>query len=78
MAHEFGRLTSFGPECRWMVFIFSREDGYYVEWRHAHVGGLFSDCPGDTFGPLTHGEMADVVDALTDEIQVKAREVRIT
>lgn len=68
-----GRLTGLLPPCRWDYYLVSGVCGYELRLRHAHPGGLMTDCPPEDYGPLSHDELIDVFEAVLDEIQYDER-----
>lgn len=65
-----GRLLDQLPPCRWDWYMTSDARGYSLRVRHAHPGGLLTDCAAEDYGPYTHGELSDVLAVLWDEAQL--------
>lgn len=64
--HSVHLVTSYAPVVRALLLVASRDEGWELEVRHAHVGGLLSDCEAETFQFLTRDELADVLGVLPD------------
>lgn len=56
------RLTSFEPIVEGLMRLEYHADGWELVVRHRHYAGKFGECRPTTYGGLTTGELADVIE----------------